>query len=85
MQPVVFFLFIFYCKNCRNIQKQGKKDMNIFRTIIKIKTEKHIFWISVHQILALSVQRSAKIKLHSFRKAVIVHQKCGTLFGIYKS
>ncbi len=30
--------------------------------------------------MELSVQRSAKIKLHRFRKAVIVHQKCGTLF-----
>ncbi len=34
--------------------------------------------------MELSVQRSAKIKLDSFRKAVIVHQKFGTLFVIYK-
>ncbi len=55
------------------------------RTVIEIKTERQIFWICVHQIMELSVQRSAKIKLDSFRKAIIVHQKCGTLFVIYKS
>ncbi len=33
----------------------------------------------------MDVQRSAKIKLHRFRKAVIVHKKCGTLFVFCKS
>ncbi len=78
---IAFFIFfiIFFIAQIVEIYKHREQDMNIFlqRTIIKNK-EKYKYsgfaYIKLWNYLYREVQ-----------KAVIVHQKCGTLFVFCKS